>query len=778
MTRHLAGLDLTGWRDSVTRNWRPHDDDGDQDGEATLMNAGVTSCAVMMGQDEGSLRPVGGPLAALAPHGRGAGWGEIGNPERRRAVSDALRQLLKGPDDAAQATITAAARALCFGADQAVVTIPDLPEVNDAAQQRVLDALRDGRIRRPFLLWRSVALCLSALSGEQPPPPGAVVAVVEHDGAGLRVQILRVRAAASRGGAAAPERRKSGSPTLWRGSLSHRRDAAVAALLVGNPSLDVTTARLAEAPTLMALGEAPPPEIVRLANGAWIRLKPPCAPVATDIALPPEIVAQLAGCSHVILDTPMRGAPQQAMRRALELASPAPVSLAVPGAAARGAFEAGERLSQGAPVYFDFLPQVSVVVQRDRRAVFASLVPEGATVAANETYRTADPPVFLVSKGVEKLEFYLRKEGEARVRRATVALPARPTADERVTVELEQRPAQGLARIEVRAKTWPPLARAPIRLNWATMAEDPRIEADLLEALSQRAPSAPERLVLPCFAAEWHGTRGLDAALRQRTASGEPAFEAICKALPRTIDSDGDAPPGVDTRLLDEAIAAAAQELLDSAARRRPPPDNAALRLVTWCFSRCPEEIQSELVKAAADASHPWAAPVAASVVIWQGLGRVTDDPDRVRQVLDMLFSRPVEQWNRDLCACAAFLMARRDETFDVMTETETDFMCRTVAGLLAEDQRGSFGMAFNYHLQMAGGLLRRRRVDPFALLADTDKSAETLRRTLQEVAVALNPTGRPHVAWAKQRLINRVNEIIGALSGNGAVTLRELFEQ
>ncbi len=799
MTRHLAGLDLTGWRDSVTRNWRPHGEDEDDDGAVEHVDAGVAPCAVMMGRDSAALRAVGGPQATLAPHGRGTGWGDIGAPGRRRSVDSALRQLLAGPDGAAQETISAAARALCLGADQAVVTIPDVPEMNDAAQQRILDALREGGVRRPFLLWRSVALCLSALTGAQPPPPGAMVGIVEHDGAGLRLQTLRVQAAAVQGGVTAPERRQAGVLISWEGALAHRRDAAIQTLLASERALDATAARLADTPTLMALGEAPQTELVRLANGSWVRLSPPTPPTELDIAMPSDIATQLKNCTRVIFDTPMSDAPREALRRALSAASPAPVSLAPSGAAAHGAFEAGERLSRGAPVYFDFLPQVSVVVQRKHRAVFASLVPEGATVAANETYRTVDPPVFVVSKGMEKLEVYLRKEGEPKVRCATVALPARPNADERVTVELEQRPAQGLARIEVRAERWAPLARAPIRLDWARMVEDPRGEEELLDALSQRAPHVPERLVLPCDAIAWREPAGLNALLPRNADRREPRYKDVADFLSagvlrlqdgqvgkkgvgerfRAVDSDGRTPEGVDCSALQRVIDAAVRELLDCAAHHRPPPDNAPLRVLTWCFSRCPVPIQTELIAAAADDWHPWAAPAGASVVIWQGLGRVTDDPRRIRQVLDLLFARAPEQWSQQHCACIAFMMTRRDETFDVMSETEAVALCRVITRMLERDRGGPYGQLFAYHLQMAGGLLRRRRVEPFAWMPEMDHDARALLSVLERLAAEMRQAGLRGYGSRFATKIERTTAVAQWLSGvgGGPVTLRELFE-
>lgn len=809
MTRRLAGLDLDGWRASVTRNWRPHGEDEDHDGSVEHVDAGAAPCAVLIGRDPAAMLAVGGPQATIAPHGRGPGWGDIGAPERRRAVDDALRRLLLGPDGAARETISAAVRALCLGADQAVVTIPDLPEMDDAAQQRILDALREGRVRRPFLLWRSVALCLSALAGAQPPPPGAVVGIVEHDGAGLRVQTLRVLAGASRsgasgggasrGGATAPERRQAGALTLWDGALAHRRNAAVSALLASESALDDAAARRAGTPTLMALGETAPPEIVRLANGSWVKLRPPAAAPAPEPALPPAIAAQLARCTHVILDTPMSGAPREAMRRALAAASPVLVALAAPGAAARGAFEAGERLSRGAPVYFDFLPQVSVVVRRQRRAVFASLVPEGATVAANQTYRTVDPPVFAVSKGMEKLEFYLRKEGAPLVRRATVALPARPNADERVTVELEQRPAQGLARIEVRAAQWAPLARAPMRLDWAKMVDDPRGEEELLDALSQRAPHVPERLVLPCDAIAWREPSGLNALLPRNADQREPRYKDIADFLSagvlrlqdgqvgkkgagerfRAVDSDGNTPEGVDCGALQRVIDAAVRELMQSAAHRTPPPDNAPLRVLTWCFSRCPGSIQTELVAAAADAAHPWAAPMGASVVIWQGLGRVTDDPERIRHVLDLLFARPAEEWSQQQCACIAFMMTRRDETFDVMTEAEAADLCRAITRLLGRDLGGPYAQLLDYHLQMTAGLLRRRRVEPFAWMPEMDDDAKALLEALERLAQEMRRAGLHRDRSRPARKIARTQAVAAWLSGcgGGPVTLRELFE-
>ena len=421
---------------------------------------------------------------------------------------------------------------------------------------------------------------------------------------------------------------------------------------------------------------------------------------------------------------------------------------------------------------------------KGREPEFVSLVPEGATVPANETYRTKIPPSFTWPKGRNKLEFYIKKEGFERIRRWETNLDAGPTGVETVTLQLEQRPAQGFARIEVRSERWEQLARHPIRLDWAGLETDPRSEAEIIDSLTRLAPGFPDRMILPCDTRAWEGDNRVEGVLdilRRTDLFGSRAFRELAKQVSigvvpdlvertrfRVVNSDGKVPDSVDPGPLDDAIEAAARKLRQAVTRADPLSDNSLLQFLTWCFARCPDDIQDGIFDALRDTGHPWKEPRAADTVLWQGLGRTLDDPVRIRRAVDLVLSLPPPDIKMRQRACLAFLFTRKDATFEIVPRAKIRRVVSLSIAFLKSDIGGLYGNPFNYSLLLAGGILRYRAWEPYFLMPDEDPQAATLDAILLEIIVDMDRKLRRGRDFRLKRKRDRTAEVQSFLRGKG----------
>jgi len=331
--------------------------------------------------------------------------------------------------------------------------------------------------------------------------------------------------------------------------------------------------------------------------------------------------------------------------------------------------------------------------------VFRALVPEGETVAANELYRTVDPPRFGWPKGRASLDVFVEKQDAAGIRRWTVEREPGPPHDVEVAVVLEQRPAQGLAHIEVRGDAWAALARNPIRLDWSRLEVDPRPEAQILEELRRPPPPYPDRVVFPNDARIWQAlprSVGFAELVSRCDPQDLDDLERVSDVLSqgvvfdppnghrfRPLDSDGNVPDGIDATALDALTAAVGDDALREARRGRHARTNTRLKFLTWCFPRCPDAVQHELLIAPQRPDHPWRAPDMANTLLWQGAGRCFADAENIRRVFDEILRLDVGQMRAYHRACAANLLSRPDISFTVLTREELSELAGRAAHLI-----------------------------------------------------------------------------------------------
>lgn len=220
----LAGVDLGCDRGRAARNWR---DDGDvSDNQTIHVDAGWSPVVVRLQTDPETW--IGGAQAALAPHGRGPGWGDkIGGDDRRLSMRQVLPWRM-GPNSATvdATALHAAVDALAGDARLITLIIPDDGAVDEDMQEAVLRALRGARRPRVELVWRPVATILGHL-GRLPEPAasdaGTEIAVVSDLDGHLSVSRLRLRRLTWAGRTMlAPERHRAGIRLSWSGAAALR----------------------------------------------------------------------------------------------------------------------------------------------------------------------------------------------------------------------------------------------------------------------------------------------------------------------------------------------------------------------------------------------------------------------------------------------------------------------------------------------------------------------------------------------------------------------------
>lgn len=594
--RRFIGYDLNGRRDTAARSWliKPG---AEEELEGTFIVSGGLNGAVVKVNEEGIERLVGGVLARLAPHGRGAGWGAVGSLELRTTTHTIVCE-----PESHGAELAVALSALGGGADVGIVSMDDVPGVREAHQDAWLRAMRDVRNRRSLHIWRPVLAVLSAI--EDGSLDGATsVGIISHQDQGLATQRLEIKEASVR----APERRKSGC--LHECGLGYERIVERARDLVrGNLSTQTRQEELSqlEMPIRMALGLEGVPELYRSWNGSWTIVPQLECSALIDDELPSTVGEDLLGVDVVILETLSEGRIRDRIEAMVTSCVGRPPLTLPPDGVAKGALVAARRLFSGDPVYFDFLPQISTIVQDIRGPKSFDLIPEGATLPAGKTYRSAVPANLRLQASQKQISVYLNKELEERPRKAVLELPNTSARVEEIGCLVEQAPAQGRARILLESE----LFQAPMTVDWDRAEELDEDWETVLKNLETPRPTIPNRLVLPATRELWEDQprrTGLLTLLREAQESSKPNWELLANKLSSRengaycISSDGEPPEGTspeDLALLTEIQGRALDHTLARVDGRIVDEDNDALRFLTWLFKRCDEALVPALIEA------------------------------------------------------------------------------------------------------------------------------------------------------------------------------------
>ena len=445
----LAGIDLNGIHDYCVRSEspdapenRPESMPNEKPDSDVKIDGGAVSVAVWTGHS-GDAEVIAGPQAALAPHGRGPGWGEIGG-RRRVRIAEALCKL-EDPDVPSEGfhadAITAAVDTLAGDTDLAVFVIPDTDGFNERAQDKLLRILSRATPRRTELLWRPIAVWLGlrdeikAVRSEK--PEGIHVATVTALGKGVVISKLQLKSRDWNGQEiTAPVRTQPGAFCKWGGAQEARRRAVLDAIEAANPDVDRKDIdQQAMMLHSLAAGETVAKEAIRDRKGRWVKLVKPATLRMPEGSLPEKVAEVLDGVEMILLDAPGGRSPLKALRSAVAAEGKATrikrILEADQGKVATGALEAARLLASGIPPYFDFLPRIQVTaINHAREVEFTDLIPKGEVVAGGEIYRCKTPPRYHLAARQKELDLYLAREGEDTIRRWHLDLPSPPSPAE------------------------------------------------------------------------------------------------------------------------------------------------------------------------------------------------------------------------------------------------------------------------------------------------------------------------------------------------------------
>ena len=775
-----AALSMDGWRDAAVRPYGESDPDGF---EKVEIDGGPAGVVIDRGpqRDGGPSRWIGGPEAALAPHGRGRGWGMIGDAARRRTVCELLAATGEPEASDSGPGLRAVVRALLGReARNAMVSIPDLPEWDEARRSELLDALgarlRDeSRSPRPTLLWRSVAVVHAALAARHVlPQPGRRITTIAHDHGGLEVQTFVLAEATGHAGHVAPLREHFGhriAPHFGLSTLARTIDAGLA---VQHPELAEGRLEDRRLGALVLLGEQLPP-VLRRDGGTWFRLSGDVCfenPHLDQIAIPDV-------GDDLLVVTPAHGLWRDVLRAALP-----PAIFLTPMDIARGAYEAAQLVAAGLPHYLQRLEPVRLAVRGRDEPEWADLIPDGANAPANAVHDAPLENALRWPDAAERIAFsLLRGTTEVRsVEAVREGVPAGP-----VTIRIRQEPGQSFAEVEVGA-VGGPLRVDPIRLHWNDLPPDPRSPEQVLDDLREPVPAVPDRYAEVSHPAAWEAT-GQKPALMEvlRREEPGPIYDVLRTVVLHgpggihlngrfwCVGTDGDVPEGFAERsvTLDTWLMRAAGEV----ARQMAAPHAGALPnrwflAASWCYTRCPESIQDVALTAlearAARRRHPAHGYKADGIILPQAAGRTISDPARLERLIEAMLALP--DWSNHDVAALAFALGRREAAPALLTpNVRARIGRRLVDELRSTAGSEKVGYRLVYQLRLVAGLLRAREAAPRALLAGREPVAEGIADALQACISRKHP--QRCESRAIGRALDQAPELVAMLRGEGGRT-------
>lgn len=791
-TRKLVGYDLNGWCDRAARNWIIGPDGEETIGnEEEFVSGAVVHPAVVQTGEGKNLRWVGGPQAALAPHGRGGGWGDIGDRSRRQSVADLLSS-----EGSPAVQLAAALSGLAFGARICAVSIDDHPARSEFLQERLLAAIAKGRLGRGLLVWRSVLAVLGCLTQKSPlfaASHDLVVGVVGHVAEGFTVQRLRIRRESGhRRQIFAPERRRPAEPIPSSLGYQGLADKARRIVAQANPDQRGNWVDHAQTPHALALGYEPLPELLRTDRGDFFRVTAASALDADFADLPESLTEWVSDCNLLVFESLAQGQLRKSLISTLSVRCGFPLIDLPPDIVARGALEAARRHAEGEPVYFDFLPQISTIVWGDDGASNFDLIDADATLPAGRVYRSPLPARFAIQGGQSQFSIHLRKELADWPRKAVVELGQKVGSATPVALSVEQAPAAGRAQLIIEA---PALSRQFL-VNWDKAEEIRKSWDEVIAELDVSNATIPARMVLPCGIEPWEDSpsgQGLASLLEANVGRKSVDWNSLANKMTQRsqghycISSDGEIPASISRDLvakLDHLTERALTHLQDRIAERLVD-DNESLRFLTWQFRRAPEIVQDILLSTfevqalqsrPAFITHPmsW-------VLVYQGFGRICRDEQHEREAFRRMFRRPITQWSyRQETAAAAFLLSRSDTAPLLLDRKDMEKLVSRVL-LEFESELGGNYTKFNYAPFLLGGLLRCRLNERNALVVGVDPLADKLRAAIENTLADFERRRNRNVTFL--RAVNRyaplMRQLLDELEGHGGNPnlLIELYE-
>ncbi|NEJ00156.1 hypothetical protein GR216_19465 [Rhizobium leguminosarum] len=766
--KKLSGYDLNGWRDLAARNWVLQSDGEENEVPSAVIEGGLLGVVVQTGDGPRSTL-IGGAQGTISPHGLGEGWGAIGKSGRRTRIRDFL-----SGNEVSVEQLTAALVGLSSAASFGVASLDDIPGSSEVLQERMLAALRKAKISTPLLVWRSVLAALYAIeSGDI--ASGQSLGVICHSATGLCVQRLKIRLERDQArDVLAPERKAAGRllPSEWGyEGLAIRAKQAVFSCASTDRTEHLEWARSIGR---LMLGMAPGPEVLRMRNGDWEVITPPTLLELAGLELPEGLAAELLGCDTVLVESLAEGEVRSKLHEQIRELVSAPVTMLPPDAIADGALWAARRLSKREPIYFDFLPQISTIVQRRDGAENYDLIDSEATLSAGEVYRSPKPARFAIQAGQETFSIFLNKETSGRPRKAQVFIGVKSKEPVPVDLWVEQSPAAGRAKILLHSES----SGHRFQVDWDGAEELEESWEDVLASLQRGTPTIPARLVLPCGPGAWNDSNrgdGLYKLLEKNVDRDEVDWAAIASKLSArpdgqyAISSDGEIPGSITetgrANLLH--VTERAVEHVQSRLASRLVANNDSLRFLTWQFRRCPPEVTGWLLDALDQEirGHRLFTLGAHWKLCYQGLGRIAATRTSEQQAIHKILGKTIDLWSwQRETAAMAFMLSRSETAPRLLTRKDVERVAKRALREFDENLKSTY-TRFQYAPLLLVGLLRWRLVEPFALVAGQDPVADKLAQSVEKTLSDLRHPSRVRALAKYGRILEQT---LDELRGEG----------
>jgi len=766
--KKLSGIDINGVQDFSARNWHLDVDGSEKFNDSDpYINEGSTRSSVIEVKTKDGCDYVGGVQADLAPHGRGTGHGKIGDPKFRTSVLDIITS-----GEANPLKISAALQGLSPNSSYTIVSIADSLRTTEIYQDTLIDALRKNKTKSFLLIWRSVLVALSEIQSSKV-QYGSMLGVISHSVDGVDLQKLKIKESVCKGVKfVVPERKDTGISVDTNFGYRELFNLAEAHLadLNDDPMLDVTQARNIY---LMGLGRSVKTELLRSANARWNKITPNKT-IMDLLDLNLESTSKFADffddCEYVVFETFVEGQLEARLRNSIEKVFGKTVSLLTGTKVAEAALYAANRLEQGVPIYFDFLPQISTIVQSGTKAVSRELIEQSETLIAGKVYRSNEPVKFAIQTQQKNIHVYLKKETHVRPRKASLELAVAPGEPTPIFLSVEQIPALGRASIQVRADR----IGLNKNLDWDAAEILDCTWSELLESLPVQSVPMPKRLVIEPGKEIWqqNGNYSLEEFLRQEAKSASPNWKLLANNIRKAISSDGELPDFVSDEVPKylEQLNKRALAYFNQISEGRIRDNNDCLRFLTWQFKFCPDVIpkiflDTLVTRFDRGVNHPFIQKSSSWVLIFQGFGRTVFDPKYERKAIKELLSISVKSWRwREHTACMSFLLSRSKTAHKFVELSDLPLLLERVEIEFLENL-GTKYTKFNYAPQLLAGLLRYRENLPTFLLLDSDPLASRLMKIIDQVLADLKSNYDMNRS-AKLKYINWLEEIKKYIEG------------
>ena len=728
MEKKVCGIDLNGVQDYAARNWVKASSGEDEFDEH--VNLGSTRSSIITLKSPKGFEYIGGVQAELAPHGKGEGFGSaVGDPKYRTYLNDVIKN--ESPD---YKKLQAAILGVTPAADYAICGIPDSVNTTEAYQESLLFALRRAKFKNPLLVWRSVLVCLAAVERAFTTKPCSV-GVISHSNSGLDIQTLELKFYRhDNQDILVPERKSLGRALTANLGYESLFDEALQNLqsIIADPFLDVTQSKNI---AVLGLGRNARSELLRSDTGLWKELAPPAYLNLSNLGLEEHtetIRAYLNSCDIILFETFTEGRLQSQIHSSIEGVLGRDIELFCDDAIAKAALFAAHRYANDVPIYFDFLPQISTIVQIGRKPTNHDLIEQSEKMLAGAVYRSKDPAIFGTQAGQTEIEVYLKKEEDERPRKATISLPYAATSVHSVSMYVEQTPAQGKASIQINS----------VDLNLSQLIDFQEAEElvetweDLLTNMQVGSIPIPERMVKPAKIENWEDgyEEGLESIISREVQKEFPDWNALQSKIGGAVSSDGELPTSINIRT-ERALRELTEKAFSHVQRRLSgsvQADNISLRFLTWQYKRCPQRVCEDLLNiwdhhGDTSFTHPLLVTNRSWVLLFQGVGRAVYDPEIEKKALTELIKKPIETWDwQSQTACASFLLSR--------SKTAHEFLDRSLVSILLERVKMEFKNnlrtsyhKFRYTPFLLAGLLRYRHENQNFLVLGTDPVADEI---------------------------------------------------